>query len=64
MKLEKNILCECGENKFWWFGSYLRCPKCHTEFKQTGAKGKEQFWQRRFNKISHEYNKNWEHLSL
>jgi hypothetical protein len=60
--MDQNIICECGETTFWWFGSYLRCTKCCTEFKQTGPKGREEFWQRKFNHETHEYCEHWERV--
>ena len=60
--MEESITCECGSNKFWWFGEYLRCPKCHNEFKQTGPKRQRELWFRRFNKEENRYENNWEHV--
>jgi len=59
--MTKNLICECGANKFYWFGDYLRCPKCQMEFKRSGPKGRREYWQRRFNKNTNAYKKNWEH---
>lgn len=61
--MDKSIKCECGNNSFWWFGDYLRCPNCFMEFKQSGPKGRREFWQRRFNRDGKCYDKNWEHIS-
>jgi len=61
--MDESIECECGETRFWWFGDFLRCPKCHNEFKQTGPKGRRELWLRRFNRELKCYGKNWEHIS-
>lgn len=60
--MEESIKCECGNNKLWWFGDYLRCPECHNEFKMTGWELHHEFWFRRFNLETHQYADNWEHV--
>ena len=59
--MDNSIICECGNDKFWWFGELLRCPKCFNEYKRTGN-GKE-YWLRRFNKEENHYSENWEHFN-
>lgn len=59
--MDESIKCECGNDKFWWFGEFLRCPICFNEYKRTGN-GKE-YWLRRFNKEENYYNENWEHFN-
>jgi hypothetical protein len=55
--VEKSITCECGNNKFWYFGNYIRCPKCFMEFKMDNP---TKIIQRRWNKKLKQYNENWE----
>lgn len=55
--MDESIKCECGNDKFWWFGDYLRCPKCHNEYKKDGI----EYWLRRFNKEENHYSEHWEH---
>lgn len=58
--MDESIKCECGNNKFWYFGDFVRCPKCWNEYKYMPiAQG--EYWLRRFNKELQEYDKNWEH---
>lgn len=56
--MDESIVCECGNDRFWWFGEFLRCPKCHNEFKG----GRNELWMRRFNLETKSYGENWEHL--
>jgi hypothetical protein len=63
--MDESIKCECGNIKFWYFGSYVRCPKCLNEMKQTNT-GREfeinyETWIRRWNNEQHIYS-NWEHF--
>ena len=57
--MDESITCECGNDKFWWFGEFSRCPKCYNEYKKDGA----EYWLRRFNKEENCYNENWEHFN-
>ena len=58
--MDKSIICECGNQVFWWFGDFVRCTRCYTEYKQTeDVPGEKETWLRRFNNDSHEYDKNW-----
>jgi hypothetical protein len=61
--MDESIKCECGNYDFWWFGGYVRCKSCYTEYKKTGTK-KVEYWLRRFNRSTKSYNKNWEKLKL
>lgn len=60
--MNESIKCECGETKLWFFGGYVRCPKCFNEMKETvtGRKKVKELWLRRFNNEEHKYG-NWEH---
>jgi len=70
--MDKSVKCECGNNQFWYFGGYARCPKCLNEYKQTKedrsysdidltvVKIQTEHWLRRFNNETHSYGKNWE----
>ena len=33
--MEGSIKCECGENRFYYFGDYVVCSNCSNEFKET-----------------------------
>ena len=63
--MKESWRCECGNDKFWFFGDFVRCPKCLNEMKltKTGRKKQVEFWVRRYNLITHEYDKNWEHCN-
>jgi len=59
--MDKGIICECGNEKFWFFGSYVRCVKCLNEFKDTTIYSDGIFvWMRRYNKETNSYHRNWE----
>ena len=51
------VKCECGNDKFWWFGPFTRCPECYNEYKKDGI----EYWLRRFNKEENTYSEHWEH---
>lgn len=73
----ENFICECGNENFWFFWSYVRCTKCFNEYKETwetplfpyehgGFGGIEpyegpRFWIRRFDKDKNQYHNDWEH---
>lgn len=61
--MNESIKCECSNEKFWYFGNYVRCPKCLNEMKQTitGRKKVKELWLRRWNHKQHKYS-NWEHI--
>ena len=60
--MDKSIKCECGNNTFWYFKTFVRCTKCWNEYKETTNFNHEtEFWMRRFNKVEKKYNPNWEH---
>jgi len=63
--MDKSIKCECGNEQFWFFGQFVRCPKCFSEIKQvkTGRKKVIENWIRRFNNEEHKYS-NWEHFDI
>ena len=73
--MDKNFICECGNEEFWFFWGYVRCIKCFNEYKRTfpefhnikgdGFGGIEyndgpEFWMRRFDKDKNQYHDNWE----
>lgn len=33
--MDKSITCECGNDKFLYFGSFVKCTNCKNEFKET-----------------------------
>ena len=67
--------CECGNEEFWYFGEYVRCPKCATEYKQevmvrsTGfwpwskVTAFHETWMRRFNLKENNFG-NWEKYNI
>lgn len=59
--MDKSISCECGSDQFWYFGEYVRCPKCFNEMKliTTGKEKAKFILFRRFNHREHTYNYNW-----
>jgi hypothetical protein len=72
IKMEGSIKCECGENKFFYFGDYAVCSNCSNEFKETKT-DKEcivpngtatipvtELWMRRVNRETGKCT-NWEH---
>jgi len=63
--MEESMTCECGNNEFWYFWEFVRCPKCWNEYKRTtiGRKKLVEQWVRRFNKEENHYPENWEHVS-
>ena len=60
--MDTSIKCECGNDRFWYFGNFARCPECGNEFMQTisGRKKNIENWMRRFNHETHTYG-NWEY---
>jgi len=66
--MDKSLKCECGNEHFWFFWGYVRCPKCFNEYKQTiktfddedDISDYPEYWVRRWNKETHSYDKNWE----
>jgi len=66
MNLPKQLKCECGEWKFWFFGGYVICPQCLNRYKSTTYKDIDtddtiiEFWLCRYNLEESQYNKNWE----
>ncbi len=61
---ESRIICECGNDEFKWFGSYVICPECGNKMKKTGKKGRYQVWFRHFDLINERYSSNWEKQSV
>ena len=53
-----SIVCECGNTKFWFFGHFVRCPKCFNEYKETPLK---EILLRRLNMETDQYENDWEH---
>ena len=60
--MDEALKCECGAKKFWYFGEFVRCPKCLNEMKHTTIKKTKELWVRRFNHEQHKYS-NWEHAA-
>jgi len=60
--MDQSFKCECGQDKLFWFGEFLRCPFCSTQFKMIGRKGKREFWLRRYNLKLGIYDRNWEKI--
>ncbi len=70
--MNESFVCECGNEKFWYFWSYVRCSKCFNEYKYTWNDGwvpgegivehniGPERWLRRFNKEKNQYHDNWE----
>jgi len=71
--MNESFICECGNEKFWFFWSYARCTKCFNEYKRTlreavftggfgGIESNEgpEFWIRRFDIEKNQYHDNWE----
>ena len=74
--MDENLICECGNENFWFFWGYVRCTKCFNEYKRVmtefhqhsfggGGSGypdlTPEFLMRRFNKEKNQYYNNWEH---
>ena len=61
--MDISIKCECGHDTFWYFGDYVRCPKCFNEIKETitGRTKIKELWIRRWNNECKWYS-NWEHI--
>jgi hypothetical protein len=77
--MEESLICECGNQNFWFFWGYARCTKCFNEYKYEwyedwsspggGFGGIEsqsgpQFWMRRFDIEKNQYHDNWEKSKL
>jgi len=73
--MDESLKCECGNDLFWYFWGYVRCPHCFNEYKQTkriveyvnpysesgfDKSTKTEKWLRRFNHKTNSYDKNWE----
>jgi len=73
--MEESLKCECGNEHFWYFWGYVRCPHCFNEYKQTKedksfsdmdmtvVRIQTEYWLRRFNNETHSYDKNWEKVT-
>ena len=59
--MDESIKCECGNDKFWWFGDYSRCTSCYNEYMFNDEN--LEYWMRRFNKEENHYPENWEHFN-
>ena len=76
----ESFICECGNETFWYFWSYVRCTKCFNEYKKVmaeryatsgfGSSGDgstepyPEFWMSRFDKVKNQYHDNWEKSKL
>jgi hypothetical protein len=76
--MEESLKCECGNEHFWYFWGYVRCPHCFNEYKQTTKEIEyvneysesdgntsiiTENWLRRFNNETKSYDKNWEKVT-
>jgi len=69
--MDESLKCECGNEHFWYFWGYVRCPHCFNEYKQTimeidlddGILERKENWLRRFNNETRSYDKNWEKVT-
>ena len=62
--MDESIKCECGNDKFWWFDGFIRCPKCFNEYRiEFDYDFNPENWMRRFNKEENRYDENWEHFN-
>jgi len=69
--MDEGFVCECGNDQFWFFWNYVRCPKCANEYKKEydlsnhiAIKEPEpEYWVRRWNKKEMKFS-NWEHISF
>ncbi len=34
--MDESTTCECGNEVFWFFGHFVRCPKCYKEYGRDG----------------------------
>jgi hypothetical protein len=59
--MDESFICECGNEKFWYFIEFVRCPKCYNEY--VYKKGKKELWLRRYNHINKSYNRNMEKVA-
>ncbi len=60
-EVDESIKCECGNDRFWWFGEITRCPGCYNEY--MFDENNLEHWMRRFNKEANSYPENWEHFN-
>lgn len=65
--MNKNFICECGNDKFWYFVEFVKCPECLNEYlyiEKTQEFKLRRFKLRRFNKLKNSYDKNMEKISI
>jgi len=66
MNLTKQLKCECGNWKFWYFGGYVTCPECLSKYMHTSYKNTEtgdtivEFWICEYDTEKKKYNDTWE----
>lgn len=65
--MDESFVCECGNDKFWFYWKSVRCTKCWNEYKRiydefhvTGNERIPEYWMRRYNLKENKYNSNWE----
>lgn len=46
--MDKAFVCNCGNESFLYFGEFVRCRECCTDFKQTKEDGRTVNWERDF----------------
>lgn len=62
--MDDPIKCECENDKFWWFGEFIRCQKCFNEYHfDTDYDGNFEYQVRRFNHANNTYEV-WEDFIL
>lgn len=56
--METSIKCKCGCNEFWYFGEYVRCSECFSEYKTVDNQdygGELELWTRTFDELKHQF---------
>ena len=63
--MDKSITCECGNDAFWVFLDYVRCPNCYTEYRKlkNSRFANVVVYKREFNNEEHAY-QDWKLISL
>lgn len=62
--MDESMKCECGNDTFWYFGTFVRCPKCYQEYKRTETVVRSvevEHWTRRWSVDGENAHGNWEH---
>lgn len=56
--MDESFICECGNEKFWYYIVMVRCPNCYNEYSYDN--NTKELWLRRFNKKKNSYERNSE----